>query len=122
MKKKKVQRSPGERAVRAFGYILMLLAVIVALYPILWVVLSSFKTNKEILSSGLSLPAHFSLDGYKQALEMAPIFRFFGTSLFISVIATVLNGYQGRTDSCIYCAQHAGFPDDPALHFRVHSG
>ena len=91
MKKKKVQRSPGERAVRVFGYILMLLAVIVALYPILWVVLSSFKTNKEILSSGLSLPAHFSLDGYKQALEMAPIFRFFGTSLFISVIATVLN-------------------------------
>ena len=85
MKKKKVQRSPGERAVRVFGYILMLLAVIVALYPILWVVLSSFKTNKEILSSGLSLPAHFSLDGYKQALEMAPIFRFFGTSLFISV-------------------------------------
>ena len=91
MEKKKVQRSPGERAVRVFGYILMLLAVIVALYPILWVVLSSFKTNKESLSSGLSLPAHFSLDGYKQALEMAPIFRFFGTSLFISVIATVLN-------------------------------
>ena len=89
--KKKVNRTPGEMAVRVFGYVLMLLAVIAALYPILWVILSSFKTNKEILSSGLSLPEHFSLDGYRQALEMAPIFRFFGNSLFISVIATVLN-------------------------------
>ena len=81
---KRAKLSPGERAVRIFGYILMILAVIVALYPILWVILSSFKTNKEILSSGLSLPEHFSLDGYKQALEMAPIFQFFGTSLIIS--------------------------------------
>ena len=88
---KKTKKSSGERAVRILGYVLMILAVTVALYPILWVILSSFKTNKEILSSGLSLPEHFSLDGYKQALEMAPIFRFFGTSLFVSVIATVLN-------------------------------
>ena len=85
------KKSPAEIAVSIFGYILMFLAVIVALYPILWVVLSSFKTNKEILSSGLTLPEHFSLDGYRQALEMAPIFRFFGNSLFVSVIATVLN-------------------------------
>ena len=88
---KKIKRTPGENSVRIIGYVLMALAVIVALYPILWVVLSSFKTNKEILSSGLSLPEHFGLDGYRQALEMAPIFRFFGTSLFISVIATALN-------------------------------
>ena len=88
---KRTERTPGEWAVTVFGYILMALAVIVALYPILWVILSSFKTNKEILSSGLSLPAHFSLDGYRQALSMAPIFRFFGNSLLIAVIATVLN-------------------------------
>ena len=88
---KKHKSSSGDRAVKIFGYILMALAVIVALYPILWVILSSFKTNQEILSSGLSLPEHFSLDGYRQALQMAPIFKFFGNSLLISTIATVLN-------------------------------
>lgn len=88
---KRYKRSTGERVTYGFGYILMALAVIVALYPIIWVILSSFKTNKEILSSGLSLPASFSLDGYRQALQMAPIFKFFGNSLLVSLLSTVLN-------------------------------
>ena len=88
---KRYKRSTGERVTYGFGYVLMALAVIVALYPIIWVILSSFKTNKEILSSGLSLPASFSLDGYRQALQMAPIFKFFGNSLLVSLLSTILN-------------------------------
>ena len=69
------------------------LAILAAVwvFPIIWVVLSSFKTNKEILSNGLSLPSSFSFDGYVQALEMAPILKFFANSLFVSVVSTVLN-------------------------------
>lgn len=103
---KKAKKTPGEKAVRIFGYVLMALAVVVALYPIIWVVLSSFKTNKEILSSGLSLPKRFSLDGYKQALEMAPIFQFFATSLFISVIATVLNVLFLSMSGYVFAKKH----------------
>ena len=87
----KTKRSPAGKIGRVLAAIFMLLCVFVALYPIIWVILSSFKTNKEILSSGLSMPQNFSFDGYQQALEMAPIFKFFANSLIVTTISTVLN-------------------------------
>lgn len=83
--------SPKQKAARVFSYLFMALCVLVALFPIVWVVLSSFKTNREILSNGLQLPSTFSLSGYKQALEMAPILKFFVNSLIVSFASTALN-------------------------------
>lgn len=70
-----------ERLCFVLKYLFMALCVVVALFPIIWVILSSFKTNAEILSNGISLPTHFGFDGYKSALDMAPIFKFFGNSV-----------------------------------------
>ena len=83
--------SPKQKAARVFSYLFMALCVLVALFPIVWVVLSSFKTNREILSNGLQLPSTFSVSGYKQALEMAPILKFFVNSLIVSFASTALN-------------------------------
>ena len=83
--------SPKQMAARVFSYLFMALCVLVALFPIVWVVLSSFKTNREILSNGLQLPSTFSFSGYKQALEMAPILKFFVNSLIVSFASTALN-------------------------------
>ncbi|MDR0389703.1 MAG: carbohydrate ABC transporter permease [Spirochaetaceae bacterium] len=74
-----------------FGsYFCMALAVFVALLPIVWVFLSSFKTNAEFFS-GNFFPKKFSLDGYKAALRMAPIIKFFFNSVVVSVIAMLIN-------------------------------
>lgn len=83
--------SPKQKAARVFSYLFMALCVLVALFPIVWVVLSSFKTNREILSNGLQLPSTFSFSGYKQALEMAPILKLFVNSLIVSFASTALN-------------------------------
>lgn len=83
--------SPKQKAARVFSYLFMALCVLVALFPIVWVVLSSFKTNREILSNGFQLPSTFSFSGYKQALEMAPILKFFVNSLIVSFASTALN-------------------------------
>ena len=87
----KVKRTPLQKVAHLFAVLFMIVCVFVALYPIFWVILSSFKTNKEILSNGMSLPKHFGFDGYRQALEMAPIMKFFMNSLIVTVISTVLN-------------------------------
>ncbi|MGN1007453.1 MAG: carbohydrate ABC transporter permease [Butyricicoccus sp.] len=86
-------RSMGgrDRLLFCLKYLFMALCVSVALFPILWVILSSFKTNAEILSNGISLPSSFSFDGYTAALDMAPIFKFFGNSVVITCCATVCN-------------------------------
>ncbi|MBQ8143489.1 MAG: carbohydrate ABC transporter permease, partial [Butyricicoccus sp.] len=80
-----------DRLLFILKYVFMALCVTVALFPIIWVILSSFKTNAEILSNGISLPTSFSFDGYAAALEMAPIFKFFGNSVFITCAATFCN-------------------------------
>ena len=59
--------------------------------PFVWVILSSFKTNKEILDSAFSLPSSWAPDGYVRALEMSPIFRFFGNSVLIAVANTFIS-------------------------------
>ena len=45
-------------------YLVEAIVIILSVFPILWVIMSSFKTNGEILSSPLALPAHFSLDTF----------------------------------------------------------
>ena len=71
-------------------YVFLILCVCVALFPILWVIMSSFKTNAEILSSGISLPSSFSFTGYTQALSISPIPRFFYNSIVVTGFTTAL--------------------------------
>src|SRR5690606_24193788 len=59
--------------------------------PIFWVLISSFKTTREIMTSPLALPTSFNFDGYVTALTISPLFQFMGNSVFISIVATILN-------------------------------
>ena len=92
---KSVRISKGVNRRLTPGSFLMYTALIVisfiSLLPILWVFLSSLKTNAEILSSGLSLPKSPTLDGYINAFRISPIHTFYGNSIFIAVFSTLLN-------------------------------
>lgn len=81
----------AEQAAFIGKYLFMGLCSLVALFPIVWVIMSSFKTNAEILSNGIGLPSSLSPDGYIAALTISPILKYFGNSVVITVITTVLN-------------------------------
>ena len=70
------------------SYLFVIIILIVSLVPIVWVFMSSFKSNTEILNSALSLPTVWSLKNYVTAFEMVPIATFYGNS---AVVATLLN-------------------------------
>ena len=72
-------------------YTFFLLCIITALFPIFWVIMSSFKTNAEILTNGIALTTNFNFNGYVQALRISPIPSFFLNSIIISTTATALN-------------------------------
>ena len=84
-----IDRRPFYARLPAILY--MLVCVLLALFPLVWVILSSFKTNQQILSSAISLPTAFSFDGYRMALKVSPILRFFFNSVVITLISTGLN-------------------------------
>ena len=54
---------------KVFDYFIMGIVILISLFPFLWVLLSSFKTNNQILSSSFSLPTSFYTEGYRIALE-----------------------------------------------------
>ncbi|XID90262.1 carbohydrate ABC transporter permease [Paenibacillaceae bacterium WGS1546] len=73
-----------------FAYGVMLFVIFISIGPLLWIVLSSFKTNMEILGSALSWPSKFSFAAYRDAIEASNLHRFFVNSLLVSGSATVL--------------------------------
>lgn len=80
-----------EQILCVLKYIFLTGCVCVAIFPIVWVILSSFKTNAEILANGAALPEHFSLKGYQDALTISPILKYFGNSVIITACSTFCN-------------------------------
>ena len=61
-------------------------AVLVCLYPFVWMFMSSFKTNREIYQPTLLFPEDFEMDSYLSLFseQYLPFYSFFTNSLFIS--------------------------------------
>ena len=76
---------------KIFIFLFIGFIIVISVAPLLWVVFSSFKTNREILSGSAGLPAVFSFKNYGDAMRLAPIPQFYLNSLIVAVSATVLN-------------------------------
>lgn len=73
-------------------YLFLIFFTLIAVAPIVWAAISSFKTYAEINSSALSWPSSFQLDNYRAAFRYAPIAKYFLNSVIIvgcSVLVTV---------------------------------
>ncbi|CAN5857636.1 carbohydrate ABC transporter permease [soil metagenome] len=79
----------GAVAGSVLRYAVLAFVLLISLAPALWVIVSSFKTNAEVLGSALSIPANPSLDGYAEALTRTKFPLFFMNSAIASVGATV---------------------------------
>ena len=64
-----------------------LLATII---PLLYVFISSFKTNDEMYRSALNLPIHWKIENYVVANELGHSFRSIGNSLLVALSTTVI--------------------------------
>jgi raffinose/stachyose/melibiose transport system permease protein len=81
----KVRRTLGQ----VFVYAIILFVLFISLVPLLWVLIASFKTNAEILSSALTLPKSPSFAGYRWAFKLAKLQYKFATSLIVAASTTV---------------------------------
>lgn len=76
---------------RVIIYFLEIFVIVISVFPILWVVMSGFKTNGEILSSPLALPSSFSLDTFVHLFENYNFPRYFLNSLLAAGGSTVVS-------------------------------
>ncbi len=79
-----------EKVLLIIKYISLSLFTIMCLYPILWLLLSSFKTNDELYSNPWGLPISFSFANYIQAIKEGHILQYFGNSVIIALSAVIV--------------------------------
>ncbi|HEY7593462.1 MAG TPA: carbohydrate ABC transporter permease [Actinophytocola sp.] len=113
-------RTGGDKAVEATSHALLFIWTIIVIVPFLWVVLSSFKTTKEILASPFSLPAHWSFDNYAHAWTDAGIRQFFLNTVIVVGVALVLVMLLGAM--CAYVLARFTFPGARFIYYLMLAG
>lgn len=78
--------STGQKIVRGIIFLILLFVAILFLYPIIYIILGSFKENGELLRGGANpLPSKFVFENYMQAWQQANFAVYTKNSLFISI-------------------------------------
>ena len=72
------------------GEILMILLAAVFMIPLYYLVVSTFKNQKEILESPLGLPTAPTLENYMSALSTMDYWKNFGNSFLITSVSVIL--------------------------------
>lgn len=73
-------------------YVILVLWALTTIYPILWVIMNSFKDKKHIMSDAFSLPVGdlFTLGNYTEAFDKVDILGAYRNSIIISGTVAVL--------------------------------
>lgn len=74
----------------AISHAILLLAVIVLMFPFVWMVSGSFKDSLEVVRMPPNLiPDTFRFDNYSEISKYFPIYTFLGNSVFVSIVTTI---------------------------------
>ena len=79
-----------------FAFGVLCIMAFIALIPLLWIIISSFKVEKEVIQAGgfLYLPKTWTLDNFKELLsadnKQLPIYFWFVNSIIVSGSQTLL--------------------------------
>jgi N-acetylglucosamine transport system permease protein len=80
----------GDRAVATTAHVLLIIWTLIIIIPLLWVLMSSFKTTEAVLSNPLSLPTSLQWGNYAKAWETAGIGRWFINTIIVVGFALVI--------------------------------
>jgi len=70
--------------------ILLLIYTGITLYPLIWNIMNSSRTNFEILMSRTGLPTAFVWENYQRAWETANMSQYLGNSIFVVLLSLAL--------------------------------
>lgn len=71
-------------------YVIVLIMVGLMTYPLIWMIYSSLKTDREIYLFPFSLPHEMQLDNWVQAWKLGNLGRYFINSVFVTSVSVFL--------------------------------
>ncbi|QGQ95165.1 carbohydrate ABC transporter permease [Paenibacillus psychroresistens] len=90
--KQTIQESFGDRIFLVLVYVFLTLILLVVLYPLIYIVSSSFSSAAAVSSGRVWLwPVDISLKGYSTVLRNSQVISGYGNSLFYTSIGTLIS-------------------------------
>ena len=90
--KNRVRDAAGDRTMYAVIHVVMVILLIVTLYPLIYVVSSSFSSAEAVSTGKVVLwPVDFSLRGYQQVFKYQAIWLGYRNTIFYTLVGTAIN-------------------------------
>ncbi len=90
--KTRVRSLRGDRVYLTVVHIVMAVILVLTLYPIIYVISSSFSSPQAVSTGQVRLwPVDFSLRGYKEVFDYRVVWIGYGNTLFYTLAGTLLN-------------------------------
>jgi N-acetylglucosamine transport system permease protein len=113
-------RSTGDKVIGGVSHTVLTIWSLLVIIPLLWVIMSSFKTSSEIFASPFALPKQLSFVNYANAWTTAGIGSFFLNSVVVVFGALILTMLFGSM--CAYVLARFTFPGSRALYYLMLAG
>ncbi|MEC5422938.1 carbohydrate ABC transporter permease [Virgibacillus sp. C22-A2] len=75
------------RLVNIFVYLVLIIASLIILYPLFVMIMTSIKTNMEVLVNPFGFPEKINFESYKNVFELGDFFTYFRNSIFITAVS-----------------------------------
>jgi len=110
----------AERSVAVSSHVVLSIWAIIVILPLLWTLMTSFKTTTEIFASPFHLPAKAQFVNYTEAWTTAGIGNFFFNTIFVVGSALVLVMLLGSM--CAYILARFDFPGNRIIYYMMLGG
>lgn len=88
----RIRNAREDRVFYALDYALLTFAFVIVIYPLIYIISSSFSDAQEVLTGRVwLLPINPNLDGYKAVFEYKDVWLGYGNSIFYTVFGTIYN-------------------------------
>lgn len=112
--------TPGDKAVTGVAHTILVIWSLLVIVPLIWVIVSSFKTSSEIFASPFALPKHWNFTNYVNAWTTARIGSFFLNSVIVVFGALILTMAFGSMSA--YVLARFSFPGSRLLYYLMLAG
>ncbi|MET4782748.1 carbohydrate ABC transporter permease [Glaciihabitans sp. UYNi722] len=118
--RRKAKSTTGDKVVGTISHTVLTIWSLIIVLPLLWSIMSSFKTSKEILGSPFTLPSHVNFDNYVAAFTTAGIGSFLLNTVVVVFGALVVTMLFGSM--CAYVLARFQFPGSRGIYYLMLAG
>lgn len=97
---------------------LIIVITFLVVFPFLWMLIMSFKTNGEIMSNPLAFPKSLCLENYKHAMETLDYLNLYKNTALICILALVLELVCTFLSSFVIARMHFANKKLPNMLFQ----